>query len=72
MLYSSPVPVAPAVRFVSWAFCVRITCPTLEFNGEMQAGDWIEQIGVPRCFFSGHGQLEFIGCGASIVANDLN
>ena len=23
-------------------------------------------------YFFGHGQLEFIGCGASIVANDLN
>ena len=30
MLYPSPMPVTSAVRFVSWAFCVRITCPTLE------------------------------------------
>ena len=30
MLYSSPMQVTSAVRFVSWAFCVRITCPTLE------------------------------------------
>ena len=49
MLYPSPVRVAPAVRFVSWAFCVRVACPTLEFKGETQVGDWIEQIGVPRC-----------------------